>query len=311
LESTIVKKSPYIKEVGVFMEEGILQALIYPEMNQVRAKSIEELPQLIQQAVLDFNNEISPYKRIKRFHIIAEELPKTRLGKIQRFKLKYLVSGNIIQKQSDDSKTYSEEYILLKSFIDKETGYRAGENDHFEIHLAMDSLTRVSLLAFVENTFGLHLSEDDLNQLNTLSKLSQHIIDSKATLQHGKSVSWKEILSAKKAAFPIPKSGITHKSLNNLSKIVFNVLYRSVAKASKHTPRTLHSRSKSSSALDGLFITSMMKRNSTQDLFLCKRKTLAKQHHAVYGSEKQRYINGYKTKTCAKPCKSFLMCCKK
>jgi len=216
LESTIVKKSPYIKEVGVFMEEGILQALIYPEMNQVRAKSIEELPQLIQQAVLDFNNEISPYKRIKRFHIIAEELPKTRLGKIQRFKLKDLVSGNIIQKQSDDSKTYSEEYILLKSFIDKETGYRAGENDHFEIHLAMDSLTRVSLLAFVENTFGLHLSEEDLNQLNTLSKLSQHIIDSKATLQHGKSVSWKEILSAKKAAFPIPKSGITHKSLNNL-----------------------------------------------------------------------------------------------
>lgn len=261
LESAIVKNSPYIKEVGVFMEEGILQALIYPEMDQVRAKSIEELPQLIQQAVLDFNNEISPYKRIKRFHIIAEELPKTRLGKIQRFKLKDLVASNVVQQQNNETKNYSEEYKLLKTFIDKETGYRAGENDHFEIHLAMDSLTRVSLLAFIENTFGINFNEEDLNQLNTLNKLSQHIIDSKATMQHGKSVSWKEILQAKTAAFSIPQSGLTHSGLNNLSKIVFNMLYRFRSKGIKNIPQEpCILVANHQSALDGLFITSMMKR---------------------------------------------------
>jgi long-chain acyl-CoA synthetase len=166
------------------MHENILQALIYPEMTEITAKSIEDLPDLLKTAILNFNAQVSPYKRIKRFHIISEELPKTRLGKIQRFKLSNYIENKKIQQEQNESKSYSEEYTLLKAFIDKETGYIAGENDHFEIDLSMDSLTRVSLMAFIENTFGLVLKEEDLNELNTLAKLSSHIEQAQTTFNH-------------------------------------------------------------------------------------------------------------------------------
>ena len=52
LEIQIIKSSPYIKEIGIFMHEGILQALIYPEMNQIRSKSVAELPEIIKKIVL-------------------------------------------------------------------------------------------------------------------------------------------------------------------------------------------------------------------------------------------------------------------
>ena len=64
-ESAIVKKSPYIKEVGVFMEESILQALIYPEMNQVR--KIHEETATHPTSSARFQQRIA-YKRIKQTH---------------------------------------------------------------------------------------------------------------------------------------------------------------------------------------------------------------------------------------------------
>ncbi|MBP7102110.1 MAG: AMP-binding protein [Bacteroidales bacterium] len=260
LEFQLVNNSPYIKEAGIFMHENILQALIYPEMTEIRAKSIEDLPDLIKTAILNFNAQVSPYKRIKRFHIISEELPKTRLGKIQRFKLSNYIENKKIQQEQNESKSYSEEYTLLKAFIDKETGYIAGENDHFEIDLSMDSLTRVSLMAFIENTFGLVLKEEDLNELNTLAKLSSHIEQAQTTFNHHHSTNWKEILSAKIPAFKLPKSGLTNKGLTNLSKIVFNTIYRFSSDGIKNIPdEPCIIVANHQSALDGLFITSLMK----------------------------------------------------
>ena len=225
LEMQFVKNSPYIKEVGVFMDDNILQALIIPEMNAVRAKSVQDLPDLIKKAVIDFNNLVSPYKRIKRFHIISEELPKTRLGKIQRFKLKEFVADKIIQQEKSNKK-YSEQYLLLKSFVEKETGNMAGENDHFEIDLGMDSLSRVALMAFIEFNFGVILNEEDLNELNTLEKLDSHIEKTKTMVSQNKAIEWKEILASKISDFKLPKSGFINRFTNFVFKIVFILTYK-------------------------------------------------------------------------------------
>lgn len=274
LETGIIKTSPYVKEVGVFMHEGILQALIFPDMEQVRTKSVHELPELMKQAILEFNAQTSPYKRIKRYHIISEELPKTRLGKIQRFRLKDYIDVKKKNSQHDTTKNYSEEYILLKEFVDKETGYYANENDHFEIDLSMDSLTRVSLMAFIENTFGLALNEENLNELNTLALLSQHIEQSNSSLIQNKSISWKEILSTKLPSFKVPKSGLIHQGINNLSKIVFNSVYRFRGRGEKNIPNeACIIVANHQSSLDGLFIMSKMRHRAYKNTyFFAKEK---------------------------------------
>lgn len=274
LETAIIRTTPYIKEIGIFMQDNILQALIYPEMTQIRAKSSTDLNQLIQEAVLEFNKEISPYKRIKRFHIISEELPKTRLGKIQRFKLNDYIVKRKEERQNNISKNCSEEYLILKTFVDKETGYIANENDHFEIDLAMDSLTRVALIAFIENSFGIALSEEHLNDLNTLAILSEYITQNRDKLSYDKNITWKEILSVKIPSFKIPKSGLTHQGMKRLASVIFNLIYRFKSQGVKNIPNEpCIIVANHQSVLDGLFITSLMKRKiHKKTYFFAKEK---------------------------------------
>jgi long-chain acyl-CoA synthetase len=273
LEMEFIKTSSYIKEIGIFMDDNILQALIIPEMNAVRAKSVQDLPDLIKKAVIDFNNLVSPYKRIKRFHIISEELPKTRLGKIQRFKLKEFVADKIIQQEKSNKK-YSEQYMLLKSFVEKETGNIAGENDHFEIDLGMDSLSRVALMAFIEFNFGVMLNEEDLNELNTLEKLDAHIEKNRTMVSQNKAIEWKEILASKISDFKLPKSGFINRFTNIIFKIVFILTYRYRYRGIHNIPdEPCIIVANHQSFIDGILISSTLRtKTSSKTYFFAKEK---------------------------------------
>jgi long-chain acyl-CoA synthetase len=273
LELEFVKNSSYVKEVGIFMEDNILQALIIPEMNAIRTKSVQDLPELIKKAVVDFNNLVSPYKRIKRFHIISEELPKTRLGKIQRFKLKEFISEKNIQ-QNDDNKEYSEQYLLLKSFVEKETGNFAGEHDHFEIDLAMDSLSRVALMAYIEFNFGVILNEENMNELNTLGKLNEYIEKTKTMVSQHKAIEWKEILASKISDFKLPKAGFINRVTNIIFKIVFILTYRYRYRGIHNVPNEpCIIVANHQSFIDGLLISSTLRAKiSSKTYFFAKEK---------------------------------------
>lgn len=260
LERQILKSSVFIKEIGVFMHENVLQALVYPEMKQIRQTTEHDIYELIKTAIQDFNSTVSTYKRIKRFHIISEELPKNRLGKIQRFKLASMI---LERKQvQEDTKQHSEQYLLLKSFVEKETGYIAGENDHFEIDLSMDSLARVSMLAFIEATFNITMNESQLDNLNTLSTLSAYIEKHSNSTANQEYLSWKEILSAKIPSFKLPQSGIIHSILNNFYNVALTLSYRYKNKGAQNIPnKSCIFVANHQSMLDAPLILSRMKRN--------------------------------------------------
>jgi long-chain acyl-CoA synthetase len=267
IETEILASAKYIKEVAVFMENSILQAVIYPELKELRQGSIENMRELIKEEIAMANKEVPPYKRIKQFHIVSEELPKTRLGKIQRFKLPSLVSQQKKGKMDHEHENHSKVYQLLKSFVESETGYVAGANDHFEIDLSMDSLSRVALLSYIETTFNLILNEEQLDPLDTLSKLTAYI-EKHATEITNKEISWREILYSRLPDFNIPKSGFIHTLVSGLSKIVLHVAYRFKGKGEKNIPNepciiVANHRS----ALDGLIITARMKHKTTQNTF--------------------------------------------
>ena len=84
----------------------------------------------------------------------------------------------------------------------------AGENDHIEIDLAMDSLNKVALLTFIESSFGILLNESQLEELNTLGKIAAYVEEHETTIQNATNISWKEILSTKLQGVTIPKAGI-------------------------------------------------------------------------------------------------------
>lgn len=88
IERRILQLSPLIKEVGVYHHREKLGAVIHPDALAVAAQRIGDLRQAIKTQVLDKFNKSAPiHKQIRHFTISEQELPKTRLGKIKRFKL--------------------------------------------------------------------------------------------------------------------------------------------------------------------------------------------------------------------------------
>jgi long-chain acyl-CoA synthetase len=267
IETEILAFSKYIKEVAVFMENAILQAVIFPELKELRQGFIENMREVIKEEITMINKEVPPYKRIKQFHIVSEELPKTRLGKIQRFKLSSLISKQKKEITDEKNENQSKVYQLLKTFVEAETGYIAGANDHFEIDLAMDSLSRVALLSYIETTFNLLLDEEQLEPLDTLAKLTTYI-EKNATEITNREISWREILYSRLPDFNIPKSGFIHTLINGLARVCFYTAYRFKGKGEKNIPNNpCIIVANHRSALDGLIITARMKYKTTKNTF--------------------------------------------
>ena len=92
--------SDFISDVGVFMHDDEIKAAFFPNLKEVYEKKIPNLAKHIQEEIINkYNKQVSYYKRISNFLILHKELPKTRLGKLQRFKLSKLANKFRFNKQ--------------------------------------------------------------------------------------------------------------------------------------------------------------------------------------------------------------------
>lgn len=290
LEQDFIKQSQYVEEIGIFLHKDVLHAAIRPNMSNIRLQSLENMDVLIKDEVSKFNSQNTTYKRIKQYHIISTEFPKTRLGKLQRYKLPSLIEKTETKISNEkELENKSEIYKLLKAFVEEETGYTAHEHDHFEIDLSMDSLNIVSLLAYIENSFDITLTEEQIGELNTLDKLSKYIENENYQLREGK-ISWKEILSTK-TDIKLQSPGIIHWCVNSFSKIALSLIYRFRYKGSKNIPDgpciiVANHRS----ALDGLLVTYKLPHKINKNTFFFAKKKHWKTKLSMFLARKNNII---------------------
>ncbi|MDR3252817.1 MAG: AMP-binding protein [Tannerella sp.] len=293
VETSLMAFSPYIAEVGVFAQNDVLQAIIIPKMVALRElSSVENIHEFFKEEIAKYNRETPPYKRIKQIHIVSEELPKTRVGKIQRFKLPFLAVGRTASenKSEDLPESESRVYSLLKAFIEEEVHTAAKANDHFEIDLAMDSLSRVALIAYIESAFGIALNEERMEELNTLLKLARYVEEHSAGITE-KEISWKEILSSPFAAIKLPKAGFVHRITNYIIKIILNTTYRYRGLGEQNIPEEpCIFVANHSSALDGVIITARMSLKTAQNTFLFAKEKYWRTRFARFMAGKNNII---------------------
>jgi len=141
IENILVKQYPCIKEVAVLSVKGVLSAIIVPEMNAVRDAASGEAETVVREAVLDYNKNAVAYKHIRKIHVVSVELPKTKLGKLQRFLLEPLLE-KVKNEDSENTKceNLGETFDLLKQFVESETESVAKADSHFEIDIFLTSL---------------------------------------------------------------------------------------------------------------------------------------------------------------------------
>ena len=289
LEKEFINESAYVQEIGIFLKGDALHAAVRPNMAAIRQVDLDAMDALIKKEVERFNAEQPQYKRIKQYHIMSDELPKTRLGKVQRFLLPILVDKPKANNEQESLEGKSEVYKLLKAFVEEETKSVANENDHFEIDLSMDSLSKVSLLAYIENTFGILLNEESMENLNTLAKLTDYIENNEHSFNTNK-ITWKEIL-ATKTDVKLEKPGFTHWFTDAFTKTLFSICYRFRVKGNKKLPNTpCIIVANHRSAIDGMLITYNFSHKINKDIFFFAKEKHWRSKIAQFFAKKNNII---------------------
>jgi long-chain acyl-CoA synthetase len=271
VERVVLKNSEFVKEVGVFLKEGILQAIILPDFRKLNEAGITDLDDYFRWQVIDkINRIVSPYKKILRFHITSAELPKTRLGKIRRYLLPDLAG---VKKETIQDEPKTREYQAIKKFLEDETQQTVHPSDHIELDLALDSLGRVSLTAFIETAFGVEVPENSLADFQSIAKLAEHLHHKKTRLNFD-GISWSQILK-EKVHIKLPESGLTHNLIKNMFQVIFHLSLRLKARGLENLPdEACIIAPNHQSVLDGFLVASLLKRR-----FMKKTYVYAKEKH--------------------------------
>ncbi len=228
MEEKIMSMTGLLEEVAVLYHEGLLLAVIRPDMKEIRKKHLQNIEDTVKWEIIDpYNTSVPSYRRIQRFHLIYKPLPRTRLEKLKRHEIPGMISNKKRAEKVIDEPQY-EEYDIVREFLSERTEEPVFPDDHIEIDIGMDSLEKVKLQSFIKNTFGLEIGEKEFGEYPTVRKLSAFLKEKKEYVEK-KAVNWYEVLKEEHHE-EIPKSGFFHLTTSIILKIGFNLFFKTQVK---------------------------------------------------------------------------------
>lgn len=220
LEQKLENAWSMVKEAAVILHKDHLHAAIVPDLEQANRSGVGDLEHHFRDIVLPgFNQDQSSYKRIPRFTLLRQDIPRTRLGKIQRHKLSELIevpSG----KTTREAQPQTKEFKTVKRFIEAQVDMDVAPEHHLEYDIALDSLGKISLIDFIERTFGVSIPEDKIAAFPSIREMTDHIHNQKKWFKP-EEINWTTILK-EKVQLNLPRTWPTQ----NLIKSIFSGLFR-------------------------------------------------------------------------------------
>lgn len=230
-----------VKEAAVVQDGDMLKAIIVPQSPWADKMSDEEVHEALKREVLEpYNLTVTNYKKLMSHMVYRGELPRTKLEKLQRFKLKDIINESSknreieesTNRQIDDSKNreieespLSEEFSILKEYIESEKNITVRPTDHIETDLAMDSLDMVSLEGFIQQTFGTTVKSASMPSYPNILAMAEHIAESKTRMEV-EVEDWGKFLNSDTSALELPRASFMMSFLSGLSKILLKLYNR-------------------------------------------------------------------------------------
>ncbi len=176
------KRSEFIKEICVFDPAGFgrpktgppagqagLFALVVPNMDTFKRYGETDIDRVIRGKIDDLSEQAAPHTRITDFRISLDELPKTRLGKIKRYKAQEIFK-RLYQKQlyklpalTEDEKEFMghpvAKAIINYVRVERKFSGEIRPSESLELGLGLDSLGRIELLSMLEATFNIKIPQ--------------------------------------------------------------------------------------------------------------------------------------------------------
>lgn len=199
IEEKIEQYQDIVKECAVTQDGDMLRVIIVPQDAWRLGKTDAEMEEIIKRDVLQpYNTTVAPYKKLMSLMVYKGELPRTRLDKLQRFKLKDLLNGETETNTKTNTKKveYATDSVLgiLLNQISREKGVAAKPTDNLETDLGMDSLDKVSLQGFIEQSFGMKITADEILAFPSVEAMAKQIEKSK-TRSEAENIDWHKILT--------------------------------------------------------------------------------------------------------------------
>jgi len=281
LESDLEEKIEGVAEAAVVSKDDRLHAIIRPDEAFINQNEILNATEHFRKILKnDFNPQVATYRRINQLTITNEELPRTRLGKLRRFKLNDVITGAVLQggkpeQQKSKMPADLKEYEIIRSFLEEQKSVEISPSDNLEFDIGLDSLDKVSLQTFLYNSFGVDISAEKFMHFPSVGKLAEYIQEKKQKLKY-EAINWSEILKEHRP-LTLPKSSWVGQFLLKVSKYFFRVYFRMKYKGLDRLPQQhpFIIAPNHQSFLDGFLIASVLKRKTYQNtVFYAKEKHL-------------------------------------
>ncbi len=229
-----LEESPLVRECGVFFKDDLLQAVIVPEKSAIAQTDNASIEDIIRWQVIDqYNQTVSSYKKIMRFYVTDQELPRTRLSKLQRFKLESFAVDSDHSHEQVAIPDF-EEFKMISAFLKKEKGREVLPHHHLEMDLGLDSLDKVSFQTYLHHTFGVEMEPLDMLKFNNISLLARHVKTAKTKMEEQK-INWTDILK-EKVQLQLPRTWFTGRVMVRLSRFFFHLYFRFKARGMSNIP---------------------------------------------------------------------------
>ncbi len=289
IETKIENMASCVADIGVFADKDQLRAIIVPNKAELEGKNENDIHNIMKQDVIDkYNQSVAPYKKLMAFSILNADLPRTRLGKLQRFLL-----PDLIKEESDEPKEEVKidlkEYHVISDFIANEKNCNVRPENHIEIDLGMDSLDKVGLQVFIQSTFGVEMEENELVAFPSILALSEFIASKKTRLSIEK-INWSKILK-EKVHLQLPRTWFTGTIFVRMSKFFFQLYFRFKGKGLSNIPDgPCIIAPNHQSFFDGLFVASFLKQKVIRNTYFYAKekhikskflKFFANRHHII------------------------------
>lgn len=206
IEAKIQNSSQLVSEIAVTQSKNSLVAIVVPDTSFARREKISNIAEYLKFEVIDeYNKSVENYKKIHDVIISTEELPKTRMGKIKRYKLdSFLSNERRSEKEEHVERPGYDEYGIIEHYLEKRTGINVYPDDHIELDLGLDSLEIVELRLFVEKSFGVKIDEENMADYSIVKDLAEYAHTSKQGVNET-AFDLKDILAGE-SSFKVPES---------------------------------------------------------------------------------------------------------
>lgn len=257
----VYAEHPMIREFALLQKDGPLLGLVVPEVGEIRRRGYDALAPAVREAVAKQTKRLPSYQRISDYGLAREPLPRTRLGKLRRHLLPGLYDqARGLEKAEENSgarpmlidEMTGEDIALLENktarqvwdwLAERYPDHRLTPETSPQLDLGVDSLEWVTLTLEIEQRFGLQLSAEALERIDTVRDFLREVSEAPSS---GAGTGPTSFLDAPEQAIsesqrrwltPLnPGLSLIAAALHALNRLAMRVLFRLRVEGAGHLP---------------------------------------------------------------------------